>query len=547
MKNSINNKLAGGFGLCLLLIVAVVGFNYTALRKLESLYQETLKRSGNVDLSMHSQHIGKEMYQIIADTVINRDLDKSERDWLACKKESLEMLRKVDAAVENPEEKADVREAEQAINDIIRIYELEMLPLVRKGATVPGPLSVVDAQLDKRITAIYQALVRVAQSMSEKNRRAEGEYKVVLKQTYGFGLLISLAGVLAVIVSIILVTRQIVGPLTEITGAALEIKKGNYLVGLKHTSHDEIGVLSDAFRDMSQQVEIRTLELQAVNERLQNEIGERRQAEEEINRLNAMLEQRVTQRTEQLLTANQQCQLVLAAQKQTEEELRNSREQLRNLSRHLQAVREEERTTIAREIHDELGQSLTALKMDLSWLGGKLPAEFDLLKEKTGLMLRYIDETIKTVQRISAELRPGVLDDLGLMAAIEWQAQEFQKRAGISCEVSNSFDCATLDRCRSTALFRIVQEALTNICRHAEATQARVNLEENSNALVATVTDNGKGIDESRLSAPDSLGLIGMRERALLFGGEVNISRLPEGGTAVRLIIPLVERETGSA
>lgn len=546
MKNSINKKLAGGFGLCLLLIVAVVGFNYTALRKLESLYQETLKRSGNVDLSMHSQHIGKEMYQIIADTVINRDLDKSERDWLACKKESLEMLRKVDAAAENPEEKADVREAEQAINDIIRIYELEMLPLVRKGATVPGPLSVVDAQLDKRITAIYQALVRVAQSMSEKNRRAEGEYKVVLKQTYGFGLLISLAGVLAVIVSIILVTRQIVGPLTEITGAALEIKKGNYLVGLKHKSHDEIGVLSDAFRDMSQQVEKRTLELQTSNDRLQKEIYERRQAEEEINRLNALLEQRVMERTEQLLISNQQCQLVLAAQKQTEEDLRNSHEQLRNLSRHLQAVREEERTVIAREIHDELGQSLTALKMDLSWLGGKLPAGCAPLKEKTGEMLNYIDEIVKTVQRISAELRPGILDDLGLMAAIEWQAQEFQKRTDIGCEVSSSFDCDTLDRCRSTALFRIIQEALTNICRHAEATLARVTLEENGNALVATVTDNGKGINESRLSAPDSLGLIGMRERVLLFGGEVKISRLPEGGTSVRLIIPLAGRETGT-
>ena len=142
-----------------------------------------------------------------------------------------------------------------------------MLPLIRSGATVLGPLAFADAELDKRITAIDLALLRVAHSLSEKNRQAEWEYNRVLEQTHGFGLLISLAGVLAVIVSIILVARQIVGPLTEMTKAALEIKKGNYLVKLKHTSTDEIGVLAGAFRDMSQQVEKRTLELQDSNER----------------------------------------------------------------------------------------------------------------------------------------------------------------------------------------------------------------------------------------------------------------------------------------
>ena len=249
------------------------------------------------------------------------------------------------------------------------------------------------------------------------------------------------------------------------------------------------------------------------------------------------------QRTEQLLKANQQCQLVLTAQKEAEEELRNSHEQLRNLSRHLQAVREEERTIIAREIHDELGQSLTALKMDVSWLGNNFPAGLESLKEKTAVMLQYIDETIKMVQRISAELRPGILDDLGCMAAIEWLAQEFQKRTEISCEVSSTFDCDTLDRCRATALFRIVQEALTNICRHAEATQARVSLEASGNTLTVSITDNGQGISETSIADPDSLGLIGMRERARQFGGEVNISCLAAGGTSVCMSIPVDRRK----
>lgn len=304
MKNSINKKLAAGFGLCLLLIVTLVAFNYFALLELEQLYQATQKRSGHLELAMHSQHIGKEMYQVIADAVINRELTKSDRAWLVCKSEGLEMLSNVEKTVETPEEGAYVREAKQAITDIIRIYEQEMLPLIRKGATVPGRLSAVDAQLDKSIEAIDQALQRVAHSMSKKNQRADWDYNVVLKRTHVFGLMISLAGVLAVIFIISLATRQIVGPLSEITGAALEIKKGNFLVGLKHTSTDEIGVLSEAFRDMSQQVEKRTLELQDSNALLQKEICERRQAEQALQEARDGLEQRVTERTHELSDTN---------------------------------------------------------------------------------------------------------------------------------------------------------------------------------------------------------------------------------------------------
>ena len=543
MKKSINKKLAAGFGLCLLLLVAVVGYNYCALQKLEILYEDALIHSRNLKLAAIAQHAGKDMHQIIADSVINRDLVNSNQKWVICKKESLEKLRDLAKVVTTPQEQTKVREAEEAINEIIRVYELEMLPLLYAGAAVPGTLAAIDDQLDKCLIEIDMALQEVTRFMSEKNSKAKAEYGVVLERTNYFGLVISLAAVLAVIVSTILVTRQIVGPLSEMTWAALEIKKGNYLVELKHTSSDEIGVLSDAFREMSQQVERRTQELQTTNEQLRRETGERRQAEEVINRLYAELEQRVMKRTEELLKANQQYQVVLAAQQETEEELRNSQKELRNLSRHLQAVREEERTIIAREIHDELGQSLTALKLDTSWLGNKLPAGFDHLQEKIAVMRQYIDETIKTVQRISAELRPGILDDLGCTAAVEWLTQEFQKRTEISCEVSGNFDCDKLDHYRATALFRIVQEALTNICRHAEASMVRVSLQESGNNLAVSITDNGKGINETRISDPDSLGLIGMRERARLFGGEVKISRLAEGGTSVCMIIPLERRK----
>jgi signal transduction histidine kinase len=206
-------------------------------------------------------------------------------------------------------------------------------------------------------------------------------------------------------------------------------------------------------------------------------------------------------------------------------------------------VREEERAIISRDIHDELGQLLTALKIDLLWLRSKLPEGHPKLLDKTRGMENHFDEAVRIVKRISAELRPAILDDLGLTAAIEWHAQEFQKRTGIICEVRSSFDSGSLDLGRSTALFRIFQESLTNICRHAEATRVEVTLAENGDGLVATIADNGKGVTEQQLSDPLSLGLIGMRERARCFGGEVTINPLPDGGTGVRVIIPLGSKE----
>ena len=229
-----------------------------------------------------------------------------------------------------------------------------------------------------------------------------------------------------------------------------------------------------------------------------------------------------------------------------EEKLRNSREQLRNLSAHLHTVREQERTSIAREIHDELGQALTALKMDLSWLGNKYRTHEPLV-EKMKSMVKLVDSTIRTVKKISSELRPVVLDDLGLAAAIEWQAAEFQKRSGIGCEVNFVPDDIILDRAISTTIFRIFQEALTNVMRHAGATKVTVSLEERDGEVFLGVQDNGKGITEKQMTDPKSFGLIGMRERVQFFGGEVRITGARGKGTSLAITIPLGKQENGVA
>jgi signal transduction histidine kinase len=220
-------------------------------------------------------------------------------------------------------------------------------------------------------------------------------------------------------------------------------------------------------------------------------------------------------------------------------ELQDSREQLRNLTVYLQSRLEQERTNIAREIHDELAQALTALKMDISWIDHRLPSDAQSLSEKTKSMDKLIDSTIHTVKRISAELRPGVLDDLGLVAAIEWQAEEFQNRTGISCKITVDPPDLTVDQDRSTAIFRIFQETLTNVTRHARASRVSVNLKERGRKLTLRVRDNGTGITEEKINAPQSFGLIGIRERVHPWGGKVSVKGTPGKGTTVTVNIGL--------
>ena len=229
--------------------------------------------------------------------------------------------------------------------------------------------------------------------------------------------------------------------------------------------------------------------------------------------------------------------------KLAEDQLRASREQLRELSRFLESVREEERTRMAREIHDELGQTLTALKIDLSWLRRRLPEDEELLVAKTDSMYELVDDAIQTVKRVSSELRPGALDDLGLADAIEWQTQEFGKLTDIHCEFRASPDGIVLGRDLSTALFRICQEALTNVARHAQATKVSVRLRQQRGRLALTISDNGKGIEERQILDPRAFGLIGMRERARFWGGEVKIGGGRRRGTVVTVAIPLKRRE----
>lgn len=235
----------------------------------------------------------------------------------------------------------------------------------------------------------------------------------------------------------------------------------------------------------------------------------------------------------------------LSDAKRAEQELRASSQQLRKLAARLLSVREEERTRIAREVHDELGQALTAVKMDLSWLAGRLSPGNGPLLGRIRSTLQLADSTIQSVRRISTELRPSVLD-LGLAAALEWQAQEFQARTGIRCKLRLSAQEAVAADV-STTLFRIFQEALTNIARHAGATQAEVVLKKQPDGLVLLIRDNGRGFDPANSSPSKSLGLLGMRERAATLGGQVDISSAPGKGTRVTARIPLPSRGESGA
>jgi signal transduction histidine kinase len=223
----------------------------------------------------------------------------------------------------------------------------------------------------------------------------------------------------------------------------------------------------------------------------------------------------------------------------TEADLKKSYEGLRALAANLELVREEERMQIARDLHDQLGQALTAMKFDLAWMTERLKNTDILLTKKAKSMTTQIDALIKTVRRIATELRPGMLDDLGLAASIEWQAQDFEKRTGILCKVNVSTKDVPLTRTQSVALFRIFQEALTNVARHASARHIKINLDATPDLWTLMVHDDGRGIHFQEIEGQGSLGLLGMRERANRLGGTFEIKAIPGDGTIVTVTIPV--------
>jgi PAS domain S-box-containing protein len=228
--------------------------------------------------------------------------------------------------------------------------------------------------------------------------------------------------------------------------------------------------------------------------------------------------------------------------KKAEREIFNSREQLRALNARLEKVQEEERIKLSRELHDNLGQNLTGLKMDVAWLAkrikGEITDEPQVIISKTESMLELIDDIIKNIRRVSAELRPNGLDYLGLIPTIEWQIEEYRKRTELQCEFTTNATNINFKPEINSSIFRIFQEAFTNIIRHSKATNVTINILEETDTLRLEISDNGIGINEALLSDDHSLGIIGMKERTLQFNGELNIEKISVGGTKLTLFIP---------
>ena len=272
---------------------------------------------------------------------------------------------------------------------------------------------------------------------------------------------------------------------------------------------------------------------------LTRDMTERREREEALTRAKELLELRVEQRAAVLTRVNEELRVEIAERRHAEEQFKETLDQLRALAARLQSVREEERASIAREIHDELGQACTAIKMDLALIGHKITRRQTQLRAKIESSMRLVDDMIVTLRRIASDLRPRALDDLGLAAALEWQGQEFEKRTGIHCHLILPGEPLNLDSERSTAIFRIFQESLTNVARHAQATTVEARMEMEDDQIIFRVHDNGKGFDPQQAKAKKSLGLVGMQERAHLLKGEVRFEGIPGSGTTMILRIPL--------
>ena len=273
---------------------------------------------------------------------------------------------------------------------------------------------------------------------------------------------------------------------------------------------------------------------------------------ERLRRYAEDLESAVAERTRELQETNEALRREVAERKRAEVELRNSREQMRALAARLLAVREEERKEVAREIHEELAQGLTLLAFDIAWVAGRLSetggeTQGQAVAERLEHMSALTDSTLQSVRRIMSALRPAALDDLGLVAAIEWEASTFEERTGVPCELALPEEDIELEAECATAMFRICQEALTNVARHADAEHAHIRLRSDGGCIRMEIQDDGKGITDEESGDPTSFGLLGMRERALAFGGSVEVAGHPGEGTTVAVRIPLDRGQHGGS
>jgi PAS domain S-box-containing protein len=273
--------------------------------------------------------------------------------------------------------------------------------------------------------------------------------------------------------------------------------------------------------------------------RMLRNTSKRQQAEEALQQSSSRLERWAEERTSELRQAHKQLQKEVLDRLHMQAALRTSQDRFRDLAAHLQTLQEAERRRIAREIHDELGQGLAGLNMDVSWLARHLETPPEEQQRHLQAMATHLATLIDAVRRINLALRPGVVDDLGLVAALEAQLQDTKRRSGLMYDFSVDPEDLTLDPERATAVFRIFQAALTNVLRHAKATAVTVGVRQQTNAIVLEVADNGCGITPEHIADPNSLGLIGMRERAHLWGGSVTFDSQPHVGTTVRVQLPL--------
>lgn len=228
----------------------------------------------------------------------------------------------------------------------------------------------------------------------------------------------------------------------------------------------------------------------------------------------------------------------------SQQELKQLNQELRSVSAHLERIREEEQARIAREIHDQIGQQLTGLKMDVSWVKGMIgkKAEPEAILKKLNEMLDNLDEAVKTVRKVASDLRPSILDDFGLIDALDWHSKEFATRYGINVHFKSLVNEINADPAITIGLFRIYQEALVNVARHAAAKNVISVLETSDNKVSLSITDDGKGFDNSKQKK--TLGLLGMKERAQMIGGTLAINSKPGTGTALFISVPLMRKET---